>query len=150
MLSPILPMRTVPEWPQYSTSPASNCTSLATSFAPAAAMSASYRWSTSPLTFNAAADTQTVLPTGGAAPGGALYHTYYDGNIYMSVDGNANLFVNTDGSSTWTQVDVGQVKAYSRCWEIITVDGQDKLMITSGGTMVTSGNVVEVGVITPP
>jgi hypothetical protein len=68
-------------------------------------------------------------------------------NTYAS----GNIYVNTAGSTNWTvQVAVGQNAAYSRCLEIITVGGVDKLMITGGGGLVTSGNTVSVGVVTPP
>ncbi|KAF4628420.1 hypothetical protein G7Y89_g9732 [Cudoniella acicularis] len=109
-----------------------------------------YRWSSSPLTFNAVSSTATELVASGAAAGGSPYHVYYDGKIYMNGGDNANLFVNVAGETNWTQINVNQNQAYTRCLEIITVDGEDKLMLTSGGKMTTSGNVVTVGVITPP
>jgi hypothetical protein len=109
-----------------------------------------YRWSTSPLTFNDASGTATYLSASGAVAGGSPYHIYYDGKIYMNGASNANLYVNIAGETNWTQIDVGQHVAYSRCLEIITVDDEDKLMLTSAGTLTTSGNFVSVGVITPP
>lgn len=116
----------------------------------ASGCNAYYRWSASPLTFNAASNTATELFATGASAGGAPYHVYYDGKIYMNGGSNANLYVNIAGETNWTQINVGQSQSYSRCLEIITVDGEDKLMLVSGGTMTTSGNVVSVGVIAPP
>lgn len=109
-----------------------------------------YRWSSSPLTFNDATNTATTLSAPGSAPGPNPYHVYYDGMIFANGGSNANLFVNLAGQTNWTQIDVGQDASYSRCLELITVDGEKKLLITTGGEMVTSGNYVSVGVITPP
>lgn len=104
-----------------------------------------YRWSTSPLTFNSATGTKL------AGSGGNPYHTYYNGKIYLNHGSSANIYVNVAGSTDWsTQVAVGQATAYSRYLGIITVGGVNKLMITGGGTMKTSGNAVSVGVVTPP
>jgi hypothetical protein len=104
-----------------------------------------YRWSTSPLTFNSVS--ATLLSGSGGSP----YHIYYNGKIYLNTYASGNIYVNTAGSTNWTvQVAVGQDAAYSRCLEIITVGGVDKLMITGGGGLVTSGNTVSVGVVTPP
>jgi len=105
-----------------------------------------YRWSSSPLTFNSASSTTTSFP----ATGGSPYHIYYNGKIYANTGSNANLFVNTAGTTTWTSVNIAQVTSYSRCLEIIKINGVDKLMVTNGGRMTTSGNMVTVGIITPP
>jgi hypothetical protein len=111
---------------------------------------AHYRWSSSPLTFNEATSTATELYATGAVAGGSPYHVYHNGLIYANGGSNANLYVNIAGQTNWTQIDVGQEISYSRCLEIITVDGVEKMMITTGGELTTSGNYVSVAVITPP
>ncbi|RDW58322.1 hypothetical protein BP5796_12252 [Coleophoma crateriformis] len=109
-----------------------------------------YRWSSSPYTFNSAPST-LLAPTSGSNPGNAPFHIYYNGKIYLNAAQSSSIYVNTAGTTTWTPVAVAQIASYTRCLEIIKVGGVDKLLITSAGEMSSSANnYVSVGVITPP
>lgn len=94
------------------------------------------------------------------SPGGSPYVIWTEdpsgtgsGIIIMNGASREEVFVNSDAADvdTWEMVNVGQWAAYSRCLEIIDVNGASKLTLSNAGNMVAGAdNYVVVGVVDVP
>ena len=119
-----------------------------------------YKIADSPLEFDLVQGTKIIADTG-ENPGSAPYviwtpHPARDdgsGLILMSAAQNDAIYINEDSAEAdgWRRFDIEQQSAHSRGMEVIDVLGEMKLMLASGGHMVSNpDNYVSVGVIDIP
>jgi hypothetical protein len=115
-----------------------------------------YRLATSPYDFQSATGIRLQAQDGTTVVS-SPYVIWYpnparsDGSGVIVVNGlsDARLFYSDDNATAgnWALLDVGQDQSYSRSLRVITVDGEDRILIGNGGRFRTSGNAVGVGVV---
>jgi hypothetical protein len=107
---------------------------------------AHYRLATNPTEFLTASD-QALTTTAGYTPGGSPYSVWYgypgsttEGAVILSTNSDTDLFVSTDNTETWTQVDVDQYTGQSRHLLLFDDDGTQRLHVATAGFYGCSGS----------